>query len=93
MIYISINSYNSVLTKINRGVPEWSVPCPLRFSFYINGLNQATKFCKIHHFADDTNLSYLSKATKELYEFVNFEIKSLANYKISLNVKNWNGHF
>ena len=27
----------------------------------INNLNQAIKFCKAHHYADDTNLLYLGK--------------------------------
>ena len=39
---------------------------------YINDLNQAIKFCKLHHFADDTNWLYLGKSIKN---------------KISLNVK------
>ena len=33
-----------------------SVLGPLLFLLYINDLNQAIKFCKVHHFADDTNL-------------------------------------
>ena len=27
----------------------------------INNLNQTIKFCKAHHYADDTNLLYLGK--------------------------------
>ena len=54
---------------------------------YINYLNQAVKLFKVHHFADDTNLSYLGKSNK----FVNIDPKNLVNWlnanKISLNVK------
>ena len=58
---------------------------------YINDLNQAIKFCKFHHFADDTNLLYLGKSIKKLNKFVNIDLKNLVNWlnanKISLNVK------
>ena len=60
---------------------------PLLFLLYINYLNQAVKLFKVHHFADDTNLSYLGKSNK----FVNIDPKNLVNWlnanKISLNVK------
>ena len=58
---------------------------------YINDLNQAIKLCKVHHFADDTNLLYLDKSIKKLNKFVNIDLKNLVNWlnanKISLNVK------
>ena len=52
------------------------------------------KFCKVHHFADDTNLLCLSNSIKKLKKLVNADLKHLANSlntnKISLNVnKNW----
>ena len=53
--------------------------------------NQAIKFCKVHHFADDTNLLYLRKSIKKLNKFVNIDLKNLINWlnanKISLNFK------
>ena len=63
---------------------------PLLFLCYINDPNQATKFCKVHHFADDTNLLYLGKPIKKLQNLGNIDLKSLVNWlnenKISLNV-------
>ena len=56
--YVSINGYDPGLTEINCGVSQGSVLGPLLFLLYINDLNQAIEFCKIHHFADDINLSY-----------------------------------
>ena len=58
--YVSVNGFDSGLTAINCGVPQGSVLGPLLFSLSINDLNQAKKFCKVHHFADDTNLLCLA---------------------------------
>ena len=89
--YVSINGYESGLAAINCGVPQGSVLGPKLFLLYINDLNQAIKFCKVHHFADDTNLLCLSNSIKKLNKLVNADIKRLVNWlnanKISLNVK------
>ena len=48
------------------------------------------KFCKVYHFADDTNLLYLGKSIKKLNKLVNIDLKNLVNWvnaNISLNVK------
>ena len=34
-------------------------------ALYINDLNQAKKFCKVHHFADDINLLCLSNLSQK----------------------------
>ena len=64
---------------------------PLLFLLYINDLNQAIKFFKIHHFDDATNLLYLINRIKKVNKLVNADLKHLANWlngnKISLNVK------
>ena len=54
--YVSINGYESGLAAINCGVPLGSVLGPLLIVLYIHDFNQTIKFCKVHHFADDTNL-------------------------------------
>ena len=54
--YVSINGYESGLADINSGVPQGYVLGSLLFLLYINDLNQTIKFCKAHHFADDTTL-------------------------------------
>ena len=57
---------------------------------YKNDLNQAIKFCKVHHFADDTKLACLSNSIKKLNKLINDDLKRLVNWlnanKTSLNV-------
>ena len=81
----------SGLAAINCGVPQGSVLGPLLFLLYTNDLNQAIKSCKVHHFADDTNVLFLSNSIKKLKKQVNADLKHLVNWlnanKISLNVK------
>ena len=64
---------------------------PLLFLLYINDLNQAIKFYKFHHLADDTNLLCLSNSIKKLNKLANADLKHLVNWlianNISLNVK------
>ena len=77
----SISGFYSGLAAINCSVPEGSVLRPILFLLYINDLNQAIKFCKVHYLAEDTNLLCVS----------NSDLKSLVNWlnanKILLNVK------
>ena len=77
--HVSINGYESGLAALNCGIPQGSVLGPLLFLLYINDLNQAIKFCKVHHFGDDTNLLCLSNSTKKLNKLVNADLKYLAN--------------
>ena len=89
--YISINGYEPDFAAINCGIPQGSVLGSLLFLLYINDFNQAIKFFKVHHLADDTNLLCLSNLIKKLKKVVNADLKHLLNWlnanKISLNVK------
>ena len=74
---------------------QGSVVGSLLFLFYVNDLNQAMKFCKVYHFADDTNLLYPSNLIKKLNKLVNADLKHPVNWlnanKISLDVKKKTG--
>ena len=90
--YVSINGYESSHAVKNCGVPQGSVLGPFLFLMYINDLNQAIKFCKVHYFADDTYLLCHCNSIKKLNKLVNAGLKHPVNQlngnKIPLNVKN-----
>lgn len=56
------------------GVPQSSLDL---FLLHINGLNHALKYCKVHHFADDTNLLHYNCLTKKLDIVIKFDMKHL----------------
>ena len=67
------------------GFPQGSVLGSLLFLVYL-----AIKYCKVYHFADDTNLLYTNNSIKKLNKMLNKDLKNLTNWlnanKISLNV-------
>ena len=75
--YVSINGHKSSLTSALFGAPQGSVLAPVLSWTYINDLNQATKFCNVHHFADDTNLLHFNKSIAKLNKLVNQDMKNL----------------
>ena len=89
--YGFINGYDSGLAAINCSIPQGSLLEPILFLLCIKGVDQAIKFCKVHRFADDTNLLCLSNSIKKLSKLVNANLKHLVNWlnsnKISLNAK------
>ena len=89
--YESINGFDFGHAAINCGAPQGSVLGLCLFLLYINDLNQAIKFCKVHHFADDTNLLCMRYSIKKLNRLANADLKHLVNWlyanKVLLNAK------
>ena len=67
--FVSINGYNSECASMSVGVPQ---------GLFIN-LNLAIKHCKVHHFANDTNLLYTNNSIKKLNTMLNKDLKDLTN--------------
>ena len=89
--FVSINGHVSNKASIKFVVPHGSVLGPLLFLIYVNVLDHAIKFCKFHHFVDDTNFVHFSKSVNKLNNYINIDIKNLTNWlnanKISLNAR------
>ena len=72
--YVSVNGHESTLASVlYHGFRPWST----LFLVYINDLNQAIKFCKVHHFADDTNLLHFNKSVAKLNNLLSQDMKNL----------------
>ena len=56
---------------------------------YVNDLYGVSNFSKIHHFADDTNLLYVSNSLKDINKKIKHNLKSIVEWlkadKLSLN--------
>ena len=85
----TINGCNSDLIPVNCGVPQSSVLGPLLFFIYVNDLHKTIQYCKVHDFANDTNIFH--KSVKNLNKLVNCDMKKqndwLSANKDSLNAE------
>ena len=75
--FVEINKKDSDVPPINYGVLQGSVLGPLLFLIYINDLNGAVTNSKVHHFADDTFMLYISNSLKDTNKKVNYDLRHI----------------
>jgi hypothetical protein len=87
---VKINGVESKNEHITCGVPQGSILGPLLFIIYINDLHRSLSKSSVFHFADDTNLLFSCKNSKNLAKEINGELQSLFDWlcanRPSLNV-------
>ena len=87
---VTLNGTVSNSLPVSCGVPQGSILGPLLFLIYINDMHSAFKDCKVHHFADDTNLLFSHKDPEIIRKTMNKELKLLFDWlcanRLSLNV-------
>ena len=79
----------SELSSIEFDMPQGSILGPLLFLIYIKDLSKVIIFSSVHHFADDTNILYVSSSLKAINKKINHYLSNLVQWlranKISLN--------
>ena len=73
--HLTVNGQTSDNALIEFGVPQGLVMGPLLFLININDLNQAIKFSRVYHFADDTNLLLVDNPLKKINKHINHDLK------------------
>ena len=88
--FCRVDGVDSEIKHVKVGVPQGSCLGPLLFLVYVNDLPCSVKNSTVSMHADDTSLSYKSKALTQLNEAMNHDFMSLESWlkgnKISLNV-------
>ena len=70
----------NIIYSLKSNKAQGSVLGPLLVLLYVNEVNQVITFCKVHHFADDTNVLSLSNSVKKLNKLVIADLKHLVNW-------------
>ena len=61
-------------------LPQSCLLVPLLYLVHINDLYSAIKCCKLHHFADDTNLMNFQASVKTFNKKMNHDLKKLIKF-------------
>ena len=84
------NNVNSETSFISCGVPQGSTLCLLLFLLYINDLPNSNLLSDVTMYADDTNLTFASQDTNELFSSLTNDLGNLKQWldsnRLSLNV-------
>ena len=78
--FVKINFFNSDIADNISWLPQSCLLVPLLYLVHINDLYSAIKCCKLHHFADDTNLMNFQASVKTFNKNMNHDLKKLIKF-------------
>ena len=88
--FTTVNNKQSEISSIEFSILQSSILGPLLFLICINDLSKVIICSSVHHFADDTNILYVSSSLKDINKKINHNLSNLVQWlranKISLNV-------
>ena len=70
----------SEFSSIEFDMPQGSILGPLLFLIYIKDLSKVIIFSSVHHFADDTNILYVSSSLKAINKKINHYLSNLVQW-------------
>ena len=92
--YVKLGNVESEFLQIVCGVPQGSTLGPLLFLLYINDLANSSDMLSFRLFADDANIFYATKTSKDLEAVMNSKLQKVINYcnlnKLSINMRKTN---
>lgn len=78
--FVCLNSFNSSVKNILKGVPQGSILGPLLFNLYTNDITQVTNDAKFVIYADDTSLFFSAKDANYLLHIGNITLKKINDW-------------
>ena len=89
MQYTLIKESGSSLRTVSHGVPQGFILGRLLFILFINDINNSVEYCKVHHYADNTNLLLTDNSLETVNRQVNRDLSLIFHWlresKINLN--------
>ena len=78
--YVKLGNVESNFLQIVCGVPQGSTLGPLLFLLYINDLANSSDMLSFRLFADDVNIFYATKTSRDLEAVINSELQKVIDY-------------
>ena len=80
MQYTLIKESESSLRTVSHGVLQGSVLGPLSYILFINDMHSSVEYCKVHHYADDTNLLLTGHSLKKVNRQINQDLSLIYHW-------------
>lgn len=82
---VQLGARRSSPLPLSAGVPQGSIIGPLLFSLYVRDLSSKMRYCRVHSYADDTQLylSFVPSEWEAAVRHINRDLESLAEFSLA----------